>query len=152
MSPGFLVKCCVGLFQVINWNTSLQIPSEARLSHPACELIYSLCCGSEERLGRNGAAGVKQHPFFQNIEFDGLRKQPAPYIPKIRYATDTSNFDPVDEKDDEEGEIKRDGTLRNGQHPEHAFFEFTFRRFFDDFGNAYATKMKDPETNEAVYV
>lgn len=80
-----------------------------------------------------------------------LRQQPAPYVPKITHSTDTSNFDPVDPEklwssDDNDGDNgdgnHNDDTLscwfRNGKHPEHAFYEFTFRRFFDDNGYPYS--------------
>lgn len=32
----------------------------------------------------------------------------------------------------------------NGKHPEHAFLEFTFRRFFDDGGHPYPSMKEDP--------
>jgi len=33
----------------------------------------------------------------------------------------------------------------NGKHPDHAFFEFTFRRFFDDGGQPYPIRLNDIE-------
>jgi len=33
----------------------------------------------------------------------------------------------------------------NGKHPDHAFFEFTFRRFFDDGGLPYPIRLNDIE-------
>ncbi|KAK6169815.1 hypothetical protein SNE40_020796 [Patella caerulea] len=80
---------------------------------------------------------------------DGLRKQIAPFVPKIRYATDTSNFDPVDpdklQNSDSEDLMRRlDSKMENGKHPERAFFEFTFRRFFDDAG--HPCPLPDPIT------
>lgn len=55
---------------------------------------------------------------------------------------DTSNFDPVEEEggpgawSDSEDSTRALDLLcsPNGKHPEHAFYEFTFRRFFDDNG------------------
>ena len=99
---------------------------------------------------------VKKHSFFSEINFDGLRRQTAKYIPKIKYATDTSNFDPVDPdkliNGDSEDTKKIDSKYENGKNPDHhAFFEFTFRRFFDDGGHPYPI-MQDPESNAPVYV
>ncbi|XP_021396305.1 serine/threonine-protein kinase LATS1 isoform X2 [Lonchura striata] len=131
--------------KVINWQTALHIPPQAKLTPEASDLIIKLCRGPEDRLGKNGADEIKAHPFFKTIDFSSdLRRQPAFYIPKIAHPTDTSNFDPVDpdklwSDDDKEG--NRNDTLngwyKNGKHPEHAFYEFTFRRFFDDNGYPY---------------
>lgn len=80
---------------------------------------------------------------------------------------DTSNFDPVEEREqdsDSESEILNLDNPLNGKFPEHAFFEFTFKRFFDDAGHPYPTakfvsedkKHQDTEsngdTNSPVYV
>ncbi|XP_074601235.1 uncharacterized protein LOC141855200 isoform X5 [Brevipalpus obovatus] len=140
--------------KVINWKNTLRIPVDADVSREASDLMLKLCCGPEERLGRNGADEIKKHPFFHMIDFDGsLRRQKAPYIPKIRCATDTSNFDPIDQdklhqssdtngvRDLNDDYLNDDGLLSNGKHPEHAFFEFTFRRFFDDGGHAYPMRI-----------
>ena len=156
------------LFQVIHWDKTLTIPQEPRLSQPAVDLIIRLCCDADSRLGKNGATEIKSHMFFSKIQFDGLRKQQAPYVPKIMHATDTSNFDQVEERDSDDGsdcEIRKVDHPVNGKHPEHAFFEFTFRRFFDDGGHPYPvvkhvkdhsdreeTESNTSETNSPVYV
>lgn len=126
-------------YKVLNWETTLQIPKMAQLSPESTDLILRLCCGAEKRLGRNGADEIKVHPFFASVDFEaGLRNKPAPYIPNIRYPSDTSNFDPVD---DLVLDKPAPGPPEpNGRHPEHAFFEFTFRRFFDDGGQAYPVR------------
>ncbi|XP_054835064.1 serine/threonine-protein kinase LATS1 isoform X1 [Eublepharis macularius] len=131
--------------KVINWKTSLHIPLQAKLSPEASDLIIKLCRGPEDRLGKNGADEIKAHPFFKSIDFSSdLRQQPASYIPKITHPTDTSNFDPVDPdklwSEDKEGNVNDtlNGWYKNGKHPEHAFYEFTFRRFFDDNGYPYS--------------
>ncbi|KAK7493110.1 hypothetical protein BaRGS_00015631 [Batillaria attramentaria] len=142
-------------YKVINWKDTLKIPREPVLTQAAKDLISRLCCGPEDRLGVNGAVEIKAHPFFEGIDFDSLRRQRPPYVPNIRYATDTSNFDPVDpdklhNSDSEDN--KKVEKLENGKHPEHAFFEFTFRRFFDDGGHPMAPNLEDPDSNSPVYV
>lgn len=130
-----------------------------RLSDEVIKLIEQLCCDESERLGRNGAEEIKRHAFFKQIDFsENLREQPAPYVPEIKFDTDTSNFDPVSpdrlhsiDADDcismncfnEFGDKmtnldhRNNNNNNNGKnkakssHPDHAFFEFTFRRFFD---------------------
>jgi serine/threonine-protein kinase LATS1/2 len=143
------------VFQVINYEHTLHIPVEATLSPAAANLIQRVCTGPDERLGSKGADQIKAHMFFSEItDFGYLRKQPALYKPTIRNPTDTSNFDPIDpEKLLPNGIPRKEGTLENGKNPDHAFYEFTFRRFFDnDTGNAYAQRIEDPETNNPVYV
>ncbi|KAM9315696.1 serine/threonine-protein kinase LATS1 isoform 2-T2 [Gastrophryne carolinensis] len=131
--------------KVIKWQTTLHIPPQANLSPEASDLIVKLCRGPDDRLGKNGVDEIKAHPFFKTIDFSSdLRQQPALYIPTITHSTDTSNFDPVDPDKlwtDEDKDGNKNDTLngwyKNGKHPEHAFYEFTFRRFFDDNGHPY---------------
>ncbi|NP_001121728.2 serine/threonine-protein kinase LATS2 isoform 2 [Danio rerio] len=129
--------------KVINWENTLQVPPQVKLSPEAVDIIGQLCCSAEERLGGNGAGEIKAHPFFSEVDFSSnLRTQPAPYRPKIAHPMDTSNFDPVEEEGgpgawSDSGDSTRTwDTLcsPHGKHPEHAFYEFTFRRFFDDNG------------------
>ncbi|KAJ8350940.1 hypothetical protein SKAU_G00260700 [Synaphobranchus kaupii] len=122
--------------KVINWESTLQVPPQVKLSSEAVDFIGQLCCSAEERLGGNGADEIKAHPFLNRMDFSSnLRTQPAPYRPKISHPMDTSNFDPVEE-DGPGGWSGSEDTLGSphGKHPEHAFYEFTFRRFFDDNG------------------
>ncbi|XP_027445683.1 serine/threonine-protein kinase LATS2 isoform X1 [Zalophus californianus] len=140
--------------KVINWENTLHIPAQVKLSPEARDLITKLCCAADHRLGRNGADDLKAHPFFGAIDFSSdIRKQPAPYVPKISHPMDTSNFDPVDEEspwnDASEDSTKAWDTLTspNNKHPEHAFYEFTFRRFFDD--NGYPFRCPKPSGADA---
>ncbi|OCT78026.1 hypothetical protein XELAEV_18029123mg [Xenopus laevis] len=144
--PPFLAQSPVETqMKVIKWQTTLHIPAQAKLSPEASDLIVKLCRGPEDRLGKNGVDEIKVHPFFKSIDFSSdLRQQPAPYTPTITHPTDTSNFDPVDPEklwNDEDKDGNKNDTLngwyKNGKHPEHAFYEFTFRRFFDDNGHPY---------------
>jgi len=122
------------------------------------DLILKLCTGADRRIGKN-AAEVKTHPFFNSVDFDrGFRRQLAPHIPRIQCPTDTSNFDPVDPErlrnSGSSGSDKSDELLDNGK-PFHGFFEFTFRRFFDDGGGpAYTSKISldDSDNQGPVYV
>uniref|UniRef100_H0W5D8 non-specific serine/threonine protein kinase n=1 Tax=Cavia porcellus TaxID=10141 RepID=H0W5D8_CAVPO len=127
--------------KVINWESTLHIPTQVKLSPEARDLITKLCCSADCRLGRDGADDLKAHPFFSTIDFSSdIRKQPAPYVPTISHPMDTSNFDPVDEEtpwNEASGDSTKAWdtlTSPSTKHPEHAFYEFTFRRFFDDNG------------------
>lgn len=141
--------------QVINFETTLKIPKAARMSPEARELILRLLTSADRRLGKNGAVEVKAHPFFASCDFEkGVRRTRAPYVPKIRFPTDTSNFDPVDDervRDSDSGSDQEYGSATNPQddaeHP--GFFEFTFRRFFDGYGPSQPQKSM---VDDPVYV
>eukprot|EP00069_Balaena_mysticetus_P015411 bmy_09219T0 len=139
--------------KVINWESTLHVPAQAELSPEARDLITKLCCSAERRLGRDGADDLKAHPFLGAIDFSSdIRRQPAPYVPTISHPMDTSNFDPVDEEgpwqDGSEDSSKAWDALGppGSRHPEHAFYEFTFRRFFDD--NGYPFRCPKPAVAE----
>uniref|UniRef100_A0A8C4ET23 non-specific serine/threonine protein kinase n=1 Tax=Dicentrarchus labrax TaxID=13489 RepID=A0A8C4ET23_DICLA len=142
--------------KVINWESTLQVPPQVKLSPEAVDIIGRLCCSAEDRLGANGAGEIKAHPFFTQMDFSSnLRQQPAPYRPKIAHPMDTSNFDPVEEEGgpgawSDSGDSTRALDMLcspHGKHPEHAFYEFTFRRFFDDNGCPFRYP-KPPEASE----
>ncbi|CDW55491.1 serine:threonine protein kinase LATS1 [Trichuris trichiura] len=125
--------------KVIHWRSSLHIPKGANLSEAATDLILQLCCGPENRLGKDKeAADIKRHPFFQGIDWENLRNVKAPYRPEILHATDTSNFDPVEPRQDMSGDQSAAGIV------DHAFYEFTFRRFFDSDGYGCPTLRLSP--------
>ena len=88
-------------------------------------------CSDDRRIGKNGSDDIKTHPFFANIDFNSaLRTKDAPYKPTIKYKTDTSNFDPIDpDKLKPDDESQGDEDINRDYH---GFYEFTFRRFFDD--------------------
>ncbi|XP_059084100.1 serine/threonine-protein kinase Warts-like isoform X2 [Tigriopus californicus] len=129
-------------YKVIKWEQTLNIPRVPRITKEAEDLIKGLCVNADRRLGREGgSADIKHHPFFHGIDFSRpLRNQKAPYKPDILHELDTSNFDPIDEDGSSRSEDESndgDDPHRNGKSKKdyHGFYEFTFRRFFDDGGH-----------------
>ncbi|XP_056270671.1 microtubule-associated serine/threonine-protein kinase 3 isoform X2 [Pseudoliparis swirei] len=51
-----------------------------------------------ERLGTGGAPEVKQHPFFVGLDWNGLLRQKAEFIPQLEAEDDTSYFDTRSER------------------------------------------------------
>ncbi|EAT33905.1 AAEL013826-PA, partial [Aedes aegypti] len=143
--------------KVINWRQTLKIPPEAKLSPEGQDIILRLCKNEDERMGRD-VNKIKSHPFFRTIDFTkDLRNQPAPYEPKIKYATDTSNFDPIDpgklqDSSCEESGQSFDDVFDSSKPFHHGFFEFTFRRFFDDDGDHKISLDASDNQTEAIYV
>lgn len=67
------------------------VPSD--MSYEAQDLINRfLMHGPEERLGANGSAEVKAHPFFGGVNWDSLALQKAAFVPQPDSADDTSYF------------------------------------------------------------
>uniref|UniRef100_A0A672R9E2 non-specific serine/threonine protein kinase n=1 Tax=Sinocyclocheilus grahami TaxID=75366 RepID=A0A672R9E2_SINGR len=52
----------------------------------------------QERLGRGGASEVKQHMFFSGLDWNGLLRQKAEFIPQLEAEDDTSYFDTRSER------------------------------------------------------
>ncbi|KIE00205.1 catalytic subunit of the PKA, partial [Metarhizium majus ARSEF 297] len=79
-------------------------PHDPPISDEAKDIICSFCTiDRSRRLGNisGGAARVKAHPFFRNVNWDDLlsRRQLGPIIPPIRYAGDSQCFDVYPEDD-----------------------------------------------------
>ncbi|XP_077005914.1 microtubule-associated serine/threonine-protein kinase 2 isoform X2 [Tamandua tetradactyla] len=69
-----------------------------------------------ERLGTGSACEVKQHPFFTGLDWTGLLRQKAEFIPQLESEDDTSYFDTrldryhhMDSEDEED--VSEDGCL-----------------------------------------
>ena len=128
------IKLILCFTQVISWHQSLRIPSSAGLSNESRALILSLCTSDQQRLGKNGSDEIKNHAFFRGTDFSvSLRSKQAPYKPEIKHLEDTSNFDPIDPD-----KLRPDEEMFNDEDNNrdyHGFYEFTFRRFFDDAGH-----------------
>lgn len=61
------------------------LPDSASPAHPALLPMPFLCTGS--------AYEVKQHPFFTGLDWTGLLRQKAEFIPQLESEDDTSYFD-----------------------------------------------------------
>jgi len=75
-----------------------RVPWPAQLSMLAKDFIDRLLTvDPTRRLGclKNGSKDVRNHPWFQGLDFRALEAKslPAPYVPKIKSMTDDSNFD-----------------------------------------------------------
>ena len=121
--------------KIMNWSQYLHIPRNAGMSPAAADMILQFCCDPVDRIGKKGADEIKRHPFFSAIDWSvGIRNYEPPYIPKIMFDADTSNFDPIDQRQLQRLQSKKQqqvSSLPKGQ-PEHAFYEWTFIRFYPE--------------------
>lgn len=85
--------------KIINWKKVLRIPPEPEISPEAVDLILKLLRNPSDRLGCRGVEEIKRHPFFKGIDWERIRKSPAPYVPDLNGETDTKYFDKFEESE-----------------------------------------------------
>lgn len=103
------------------------MPPEANLSIHAIDLIKRLITDSNERLGINGVAEIKAHPFFAGVDWKNIREKAAPILPEVTSETDVRNFDKYEEEEPwviEEPNLKKNKKGRKDVN----FIGFTFKR------------------------
>lgn len=83
--------------KIIKWERYFHIPPEANLSPNAIHLIKSMVSPAERRLGLNGSAEIKKHPFFKGFDWSNVSKMKAPFIPALKSDWDTAYFDKFEE-------------------------------------------------------
>jgi len=84
------------LFRVIWWTENVEWPFEAEYCPPddAKDLILGLLQHNPlERLGTISVQQVKEHIFFEDLDWDSLLRQKAEFIPHLQNEEDTSYFD-----------------------------------------------------------
>ncbi|XP_052512907.1 myotonin-protein kinase isoform X3 [Budorcas taxicolor] len=84
--------------KIVHYREHLSLPlADTGVPEEARDLIQQLLCPPEVRLGRNGAGDFRKHPFFFGLEWDNLRDSVPPFTPDFEGATDTCNFDMVED-------------------------------------------------------
>uniref|UniRef100_A0A8D0R1P1 non-specific serine/threonine protein kinase n=1 Tax=Sus scrofa TaxID=9823 RepID=A0A8D0R1P1_PIG len=84
--------------KIVHYKEHLSLPlADAGVPEEARDLIQQLLCPREMRLGRNGAGDFQKHPFFFGLDWDSLRDSVPPFTPDFDSATDTCNFDVVED-------------------------------------------------------
>jgi serine/threonine-protein kinase RIM15 len=67
---------------------------EEEISEAAKDIMNKLMCIDQtKRLGAGGAAEVKNHPFFSDINWETLFEDDTPFIPQPEHPEDTDYFD-----------------------------------------------------------
>ncbi|KAJ8384414.1 hypothetical protein AAFF_G00205470 [Aldrovandia affinis] len=84
--------------KIIHFQDHFEFPTSGpEVSAEARSLIEGLICERKERLGTAGSGDFRSHPFFSGLDWGSLHHHPAPFQPEVSNATDTSNFDVVDD-------------------------------------------------------
>ncbi|CAH0019516.1 unnamed protein product [Clonostachys rhizophaga] len=122
--------------KIVNWRQTLYFPDDITLGVQAENLIRSMVCNTENRLGRGGAHEIKSHAFFRGVDFDSLRRIRAPFEPRLTSNIDTTYF-PTDEIDQTDNAtiLKAQAISQGRSAPEESpemslpFIGYTFKRF-----------------------
>ncbi|KAF4122531.1 protein-serine/threonine kinase [Geosmithia morbida] len=127
--------------KIVNWRQTLYFPDDITLGVEAENLIRSMVCNTENRLGRGGAHEIKSHSFFRGVDFDSLRRIRAPFEPRLTSNIDTTYF-PTDEIDQTDNatvlkaqaiQQGRTGPVEESPEMSLPFIGYTFKRFDNNF-------------------
>jgi serine/threonine kinase 38 len=126
--------------KILSWQKYFSIPRDARLSAQASDLIRRLVCEAPIRLGSGGAQEIKNHAFFNGVDWNNLRKMTSPYIPQLSSEVDTSNFDQFEETEPFYPPQVKKRTRKDPQ-----FIGYTFKRDDELQRNALVAAMEELE-------
>ncbi|TKY85548.1 hypothetical protein EX895_005710 [Sporisorium graminicola] len=112
--------------KILAWRETLQFPDDIHLSPEAEDMIRRLITAPENRLGRNSATEIKDHPFFAGVDWSTIRQIDAPFIPQLKSITDTSYFPTEDYQDVPETPAGADIGVGS---KDLAFLGYTYRRY-----------------------
>ncbi|XP_028925931.1 microtubule-associated serine/threonine-protein kinase 4 isoform X2 [Ornithorhynchus anatinus] len=117
---------------------------EEEIPPPEAQCLITLLLRQDplERLGTGGAYEVKQHRFFHSLDWNGLLRQKAEFIPQLESEDDTSYFDTRSEKYhhmETEEEDEEDETNDEDFSVEIRQFSSCSHRFSKVFGNIERT-------------
>ncbi|KAF2074381.1 hypothetical protein CYY_004315 [Polysphondylium violaceum] len=85
---------------VLDWDLFTQ-----ELSPEAADLLKSMLTEPSSRLGVNGIDDFKNHPFFNQYNWDDILQQSPPFVPKVESDIDTSYFEDAVNNDSSTWEI-----------------------------------------------
>lgn len=118
--------------KIMNFKETLRFPEEPVISEEAQDLIERLLDDQETRIGANSVEEIKNHPFFEGIDWENLREIPAPVVPHLASPTDTTHF-PIEDED--EGDFdgpsgdEHHRPTRNLSAADVPFIGYTFKSF-----------------------
>jgi len=69
------------------------------LSPAATDILKRLLCDADHRLGLTGVDELKNHPFFEGLDWENIRGTKAPYIPDLTSDDDCRRFDKFEEEE-----------------------------------------------------
>ena len=117
------------------------------MSPAATDILKRLITDSENRLGRNGVDDIKNHPFFEAMDWSALRKQKAPYIPNVTSEISTENFDKFEEEEPFFGGADKNGKKGfGGRKLDMNFIGYTYKADVENEKLMLVNVLKDLDT------
>lgn len=110
--------------RIAHFEKALRFPKEPKVSPEAIDLITHLLCDQEKRYGFEE---LRNHPFFNDFNFDSFEMNQPPLIPVIIYPTDTSHFDDL-ESGTSETTASENGEIPDDELAKCAFLGFTYKQ------------------------
>jgi len=80
---------------ILDWRNSLEFPAEPHLTDDAVDLILSLLCDQDNRIGYEQ---IISHPWFASVGWKNARDQKPPWVPDIDDEFDTKHFDEFEDE------------------------------------------------------
>lgn len=70
--------------KIMRWSNYLDIPDDVanELTGECIDFMLSLIIDSKHRIGKNGIDEIKAHPWLHGVQWDTLRSQAAPHVPR----------------------------------------------------------------------
>lgn len=112
--------------QIVRYKEFLEFPDDIPLSESAMDLISRFLCDQHERIGVNEIDEIKNHAFFNGINWDTIRSQPAPFIPELSSNFDTRYFEDFKSNDMYKTirENKKFGNMKSVEN--HLFYGYSY--------------------------
>lgn len=107
--------------RIVKWPQALRFQPNNYVSREAKDLMTHLLCYEDNRFTYEQ---IITHPFLQGFNFEDPFSNKPPFVPKIEYPTDTSNFEQIEPtQNDTGGNIPRAKDLQD-----FAFLGFTYKQ------------------------
>lgn len=127
--------------KIMNFSTNLKFRPDVVLSQAYISLIKGLLVEARTRMGYEK---IIKHPLFKNVDFNSLRDQIPPFVPKIASVDDVSNFSDIQPKKNQPSieNFKAKSKFSGKDLP---FIGFTHTRDFEDSKDNFSlnNSMKD---------
>ena len=138
--------------KICHFKEYFNIPDECKISNEATDLIKKFITVPDKRLGYNGIKEIMQHPFFNNFDWDNIRKNKPPFIPQLDSDFDTKYFDKFEE-DKNEPFYPDYNHNKNISDINNKYYGFTFNRDVENEEIENQNKLIDfvkQETNQKI--
>ncbi|KRX96659.1 Rho-associated protein kinase 1 [Trichinella pseudospiralis] len=128
-TPFYATSLVATYSKIMNHQNALTFPDDVSISDAAKDIICKFLSNRNVRLGRQGVAEIKSHPFFVNDEWDWntIQNTRPPVVPDLTGDDDTRNFDNIEKDGFSQESFQIPRAYAGNQLP---FIGFTYSREF----------------------